>query len=687
MIPLNEGSSPWMNEEFIKSINLEDFNMGFEVEFCKDVSDYEIPDEYYDFDENAFNEDSLNIEDEIKSNINAFSQIKNIGVLFEEDMFNEWYKYENETDKFIDSAYLINNKEYFIKFFNNNFSTLSPLFETFYTEFEENDIDEDEESELLEEIGDQDLTDTWENNGWDNVATLKLISENYPQYISSTKNTKFKKYIELLAMADEVGEKLKDQLHDIARQEVDEKVKEEFDDETKDLRSKFIEDNFKGNESDILDSDAVQDVAARLSDTDIADGQVHEYYNYENTGDEWAVKLDTSVYGFHRNLYKEYEETRLEYEVRDPGLEISTPVFVLDEGLVKLKDIFEFIDDYYYTNDKCGLHISIDKIDSNKDKENWLKIAVLFNDKYFSKQFGRENNSNNKSLFEFFKNISEEDKKKIINGSEINYSYIEKLFKNNALSSHDERYHAINFENDNYYEFRLQGGEDYQNMYPRIRNNILHFAAIVQVASSDIFDKEYKQKLKSLLFRDEESLNKSSESNLTQLTKTLEGNSSERIRNRINFLKKLLSQYSSTRTINYPALSILKKNISSPHELGNYLSYGLEIPKKILETLFDKQTIQNDVVHILQQNRYKQFFKNFYLKFLPDIKVNELNSEEKAETIYGILYANNYDQLKQPEISLFLKNNENEIRNIMKDPTSPKYAVDKFEEAFKIANI
>jgi hypothetical protein len=228
------------------------------------------------------------------------------------------------------------------------------------------------------------------------------------------------------------------------------------------------------------------------------------------------------------------------------------------------------------------------------------------------------------------------------------------------LSSHDERYHAINFENDNYYEFRLQGGEDYQNMYPRIRNNILHFAAIVQVASSDIFDKEYKQKLKSLLFRDEESLSKSSESNLTQLTKTLEGNSSERIRNRINFLKKLLSQYSSTRTINYPALNILKKNISSPHELGNYLSYGLEIPKKILETLFDKQTIQNDVVHILQQNRYKQFFKNFYLKFLPDIKVNELNSEEKAETIFGILYANNYDQLKQPEITSFLKNNENE---------------------------
>ena len=207
------------------------------------------------------------------------------------------------------------------------------------------------------------------------------------------------------------------------------------------------------------------------------------------TGNSWFIKFDDDIKGKEHLLSS--------YKTKDYGLEISTSVYDIDSGISILNKVLSFINHNGYTNYSTGLHISIDDKRYKKENQNWLKLATLFDDIFFTKQFDRQKNINNKSLFNFFKTINYKD---YLIKNNMNYDKLEQSFKEWILK---DRTYSINFQHDNYYEFRVSGGKDYETKFTNIKNNIIRFCELIEECNS-LDNEEYHRKIESLLFRNKQ---------------------------------------------------------------------------------------------------------------------------------------------------------------------------------------
>jgi len=209
--------------------------------------------------------------------------------------------------------------------------------------------------------------------------------------------------------------------------------------------------------------------------------------SYESivTGNDWYIKFDDTIKGKNNIIVVD----GCEYIINDFGVEISTLAYDINEGISILNMVLEFIKANGYTNESTGLHISINDKRYNKIDQKWLLLAILFNDKFFTKQFNRVDNKFNQSLFRFFKEVKNADNK-------LNYDYLESEFKKWAITCKNN---SINFKHTNYYEFRVFGNNNYEYKFEQLRNDI--FILIDEFNKINGDHKKYLKRIASLLYR------------------------------------------------------------------------------------------------------------------------------------------------------------------------------------------
>lgn len=467
-----EAASPWMNEKEIRSkISPQDFRIGFEFEF---IAIKKEEDEDIRFDNAAYTERLDEIIDDYHYTDDYFNLIPSkIAVLVDEADFNEYAPSENTDDQKIDLTYILYHyKHTFEQCFPYVFPAGNEHLNNWKAKWDA--LDDEEFNSKLENIIGVDVEFDYEVyakicNDYFELSQKYLLAEDH----------EMNDFLSLICFEDADGSVVKskffEKAYDICRTKIEE-LSNEYAERQID-RNDYTERN---NTYDVRYG-VYDRIKSAMQANQIANyDDVEEYDDYQNTGDGWAIKDDTSIKNFGDNV----------------SIEISTPTFDLDDGIDTLTRMFSLIDNIGYTNNSTGLHISIDQVSVSKESQNWLKMTVLFDDVYFTSQFGRTNNSYTNSLRKFLKGIDIKHYKKFNN---LDVDSLEYDFKMDYLKG--QRNSTINFNNENYYEFRVAGGTDYQKKLKEVVSDIYKFCELIRVSSTDEHDEEYLKRLHSFIFR------------------------------------------------------------------------------------------------------------------------------------------------------------------------------------------
>lgn len=208
-------------------------------------------------------------------------------------------------------------------------------------------------------------------------------------------------------------------------------------------------------------------------------------------------------------------------------LELITPIFKLNSGLCKLKDILEFLKkENVITNETTGLHVnlSFENPEYNK-KIDPLKLIFLSKDEYKIEKFWKRNEKRKKE--QYFTTLVDPNlmvlkkilKEKIDSNAFFNHK---KLIKNypkeilkllNNFKVADKavwlnKKQSVNLDKlfkNNYVEFRLIGGKDYHLKHDMIFKEINYFIDLILKSTDQKNNKECIKKmcriLNGLLFK------------------------------------------------------------------------------------------------------------------------------------------------------------------------------------------
>jgi hypothetical protein len=186
----------------------------------------------------------------------------------------------------------------------------------------------------------------------------------------------------------------------------------------------------------------------------------------------------------------------------DGGLEFVSPALPIDELLDDLKKIKKWADKYgCYTNNTTGLHInvSVPGWDGDKDKLDFVKLAILLGDEYVLEQFGRQGNTYTRSALEIVKNniglypdkvaVLLDQMKTHLNASAS--KAIKGIIRDRRIS--------INVKS-GYIEFRSPGGDWLNSNFDKIESTLLRFVVAMDAAVDETkYKEEYAKKLYELL--------------------------------------------------------------------------------------------------------------------------------------------------------------------------------------------
>ena len=220
-----------------------------------------------------------------------------------------------------------------------------------------------------------------------------------------------------------------------------------------------------------------------------------DYGNTSGSTVQYAVESDSSIDGY------------------GTGAEIISPVFSTPRRmLAEMKKFFEFLQsEGALTNNSTGLHITMSynpqdgetvnhKPGTSQVIANRVKMAVLLGDQYLLNEFLRGSNTYTKSQYKELQNaISELKQESGTEGIKKAEAFLEK-----AIS--DDKFRAIHFKgqkdsqtNTNLIEFRIGGGEDYEQDFDKVFKATVRYATTMIAGHTDQYEGDYVKALSKLL--------------------------------------------------------------------------------------------------------------------------------------------------------------------------------------------
>jgi len=247
--------------------------------------------------------------------------------------------------------------------------------------------------------------------------------------------------------------------------------------------------------------DGTENVASVLNGWVENNSQFTNYPDHGDYGDTytttaWAVERDSSI---------EPDE--------GVGAEIISPVFDSPRKMLEeMKSLFEWGEDEFGTNNSTGLHVTMswqgnvdDDGEQYRTEPNKLKMALLLGDEYLLSEFGRLKNSYTRSQYRAVLKAAERMKR----GDANSFKDFEKLLS--SVISKD-KFQSIHFKTEtdddsgnDLIEFRIAGGDNYQEMIPQIVKAVVRYATIMKSGyDEDAFRSDYIKAVSRVLRKSQE---------------------------------------------------------------------------------------------------------------------------------------------------------------------------------------
>ena len=188
----------------------------------------------------------------------------------------------------------------------------------------------------------------------------------------------------------------------------------------------------------------------------------------------------------------------------DEGLEFVSPPMPLDELLKDLNAVKTWAGRMgVYTNQSTGLHINISVPEYNKDRLDFVKLALLLGDEYVLKQFGRASNTYARSaLGKVRERVRQrpEEAQRLLDKMK---GQMGELASKAIHGGYTDKYTSINTK-DGHIEFRSPGGDWLDDNFDKIENTLLRFTVAMSAAlNPEAYREEYQKKLYKLLTQDQ----------------------------------------------------------------------------------------------------------------------------------------------------------------------------------------
>lgn len=212
-----------------------------------------------------------------------------------------------------------------------------------------------------------------------------------------------------------------------------------------------------------------------------------------------GVSRDARDVGSKTHYIVEPDST-IESDDGEEGLEFVSPPLPIGEMLSDLRKVSEWAKDFgAYTNDSTGLHINVSVEGFDKEKLDYVKLALLLGDDWVADQFGRLGNTFAKSAMEIIKKrVSDhpEDAEVLLAKMKTGLGQIATKV---IHSGETNKYTSINTQ-EGWIEFRSPGGNWLSDDLAKVENTLLRMVVALDAACDpNKYRQDYLKKLYGIL--------------------------------------------------------------------------------------------------------------------------------------------------------------------------------------------
>ena len=207
----------------------------------------------------------------------------------------------------------------------------------------------------------------------------------------------------------------------------------------------------------------------------------------------------------------------LEAEDGDMPCEIVSPPMPLETTLAFLPQFWEWVGSQAgYTNDSTGFHMSVSlpnkgtkeyynpplagrSIKSKTYDIDLVKLIMFLGDKHLLEQFDRISNRYCEQAMPKLQNVLDNNPDKVQRAMDLMKSNLIELAGNTLKQGDFGKYTSINPKN-NYVEFRIAGGDDYEKDIAKLQTTLMRYAYAMHIAGdNNLYREEYAKKLMKAL--------------------------------------------------------------------------------------------------------------------------------------------------------------------------------------------
>ncbi len=216
---------------------------------------------------------------------------------------------------------------------------------------------------------------------------------------------------------------------------------------------------------------------------DFGDPEVEDYHDPDMIYDNVTAAIKKGKY-----LHHVEGDGSVHAPERYEAVEIITRPAPYSEIEDVLRYYFDWIQSNGGTNDTCGLHINISIDGINKDDLDFFKMALFMGEDYVLGMFNREDNE---YAARHYDSMVADARGKGISGK--NFDSLV-AYMNRNMSR--DKYKTFNISKDGYIEFRVAGGEGYEQQFNTVLEAINRFVFIYALgADRELGRQDYVKKV------------------------------------------------------------------------------------------------------------------------------------------------------------------------------------------------
>ena len=267
-------------------------------------------------------------------------------------------------------------------------------------------------------------------------------------------------------------------------------------------------------------SSFLDDYGFEYSTSGSVEGAADELHNWSRNNSSYDDYPDFGEYGETNNPTGWSVETDSSIDADEgAAAEVISPVFGSPKEMLKeMKSLFDWGEENFGTNNTTGLHITM-SWNGKGNAPNKLKMALLLGDEYLLNEWGRLRNSYTKSQYKNVLRYAEEMKRGDNDSFLKLTSELEKGISNDKFSSIHFKGVKDRETGNQLIEFRIAGGEDYQNMYEKVVKTVVRYGTIMKAGyEPDAFKRDYVNAVYRLINKSQEPDVKSAEGRLDNIS-------------------------------------------------------------------------------------------------------------------------------------------------------------------------